>query len=62
MQLREFALSTFKKGDTIAAVTKVKKDEDDIEDEELDGVEGAADTSESTEEPTNNKPSSDEEE
>ena len=55
-------LINLKKGDTIAAVTKVKKDEDDIEDEELDGVEGAADTSESTEEPTNNKPSSDEEE
>ena len=55
-------LINLKKGDTIAAVTKVKKDEDDIEDEELDGVEGAADASESTEEPTNNKPSSDEEE
>ncbi|RXG28784.1 DNA gyrase subunit A [Leeuwenhoekiella palythoae] len=55
-------LINLKKGDTIAAVTKVKKDEDDIEDEELDGVEGATDTSESTEEPTNNKPSSDEEE
>ena len=55
-------LINLKKGDTIAAVTKVKKDEDDIEDEELDGVEGAADTSESTEEPKNNKPSSDEEE
>jgi len=55
-------LINLKKGDTIAAVTKVKKDEDDIEDEELEGVEGAADASESTEEPTNNKPSSDEEE
>ncbi|MEC8884083.1 MAG: DNA gyrase C-terminal beta-propeller domain-containing protein, partial [Bacteroidota bacterium] len=55
-------LINLKKGDTIAAVTKVKKDEDDIEDEELDGVEGAADASESTEEPKNNKPSSDEEE
>ncbi|WP_370175250.1 DNA gyrase subunit A [Leeuwenhoekiella palythoae] len=55
-------LINLKKGDTIAAVTKVKKDEDDIEDEELDGVEGAADTSESTEKPKNNKPSSDEEE
>jgi len=55
-------LINLKKGDTIAAVTKVKKDEDDIEDEELDGVEGGVDTSESTEESTNNKPSSDEEE
>ena len=55
-------LINLKKGDTIAAVTKVKKDEDDIEDEELDGVEGAAETSESTEEPKNNKPSFDEEE
>ena len=55
-------LINLKKGDTIAAVTKVKKDEDDIEDEELDGVERAADASESTEEPKNNKPSSDEEE
>ncbi|HCQ76567.1 MAG TPA: DNA gyrase subunit A [Leeuwenhoekiella sp.] len=55
-------LINLKKGDTIAAVTKVKKDEDDIEDEELDGVEGAANASESTEEPKNNKPSSDEEE
>ena len=54
-------LINLKNGDTIAAVTKVKKDEDDIEVDE-DGEVIANDTDQQTEEPKIEKPSSDEEE
>ncbi|MFI8378034.1 DNA gyrase subunit A, partial [Leeuwenhoekiella sp. NPDC079379] len=56
-------LINLKNGDTIAAVTKVKKDEDAIDDEDLEGLDDAIETSATTDEQTNNeKPSSDEEE
>ncbi|MGO4910873.1 DNA gyrase subunit A [Leeuwenhoekiella sp. W20_SRS_FM14] len=56
-------LINLKNGDTIAAVTKVKKDEDAIDDDDLEDRDETLETSATTDEHINNeKPSSDEEE
>ena len=56
-------LINLKNGDTIAAVTKVKKDEDAIDDDDLEDRDETLETSATTDEQINNeKPSSDEEE